>query len=79
MDLTPLGNQFVIKPSHGGGSEGVILGASSLDQILRARMEFPDRNIWFKSTVTPRTIQGRPPGSACFTLSAGPIPAGGIR
>ncbi|MFN8405674.1 MAG: hypothetical protein U0V48_19290, partial [Anaerolineales bacterium] len=25
FDLSPLGNHFVIKPSHGGGSEGVIL------------------------------------------------------
>jgi len=59
-DLTPLGSQFVIKPSHGGGSEGVILGASSLDQILRARMEFPDQKYLVQAAVTPRTIQGRP-------------------
>ncbi|MCC6500519.1 MAG: hypothetical protein IT313_09670 [Anaerolineales bacterium] len=60
LDLTPLGNQFVIKPSHGGGSEGVILGASSLDQILRARMEFPAQKYLVQATVAPRTIQGRP-------------------
>jgi len=60
LDLTPLGNHFVIKPSHGGGSEGVILGAFSLDQILRARMEFPEQKYLIQSTITPRTIQGRP-------------------
>ena len=60
LDLTPLGSQFVIKPSNGGGSEGVVLGASSLDQILRARMEFPRQKYLVQSTVTPRTIQGRP-------------------
>ncbi|RIK32625.1 MAG: hypothetical protein DCC56_02090 [Anaerolineae bacterium] len=60
LDLTPLGNQFVIKPSHGGGSEGVILGASSLDQILRARMEFSAQKYLVQATVAPRTIQGRP-------------------
>ena len=60
LDLTPLGNQFVIKPSNGGGSAGVILGASSLEQILRARMEFPDQKYLLQATVTPRTIQGRP-------------------
>lgn len=60
LDISPLGSQFVIKPSHGGGSEGVILGASSLDQILRARMEFPEQKYLVQSTVTPRTIQGRP-------------------
>jgi hypothetical protein len=59
-DLKPLGNQFVIKPSHGGGSEGVVLGASSLEQILRARMTFPAQKYLVQATVTPRTIQGRP-------------------
>ena len=59
LDLAPLGNQFVIKPSHGGGSEGVVLGASSLDQILRARMEFPSQKYLVQSTISPRTIQGR--------------------
>ena len=60
LDLTPLGNQFVIKPSNEGGGEGVILGASSLDQILRARMEFPEQKYLIQSTIMPRTIQGRP-------------------
>lgn len=60
FDLSPLGNHFVIKPSHGGGSEGVILGASSLEQVLRARMEFPQQKYLVQSTITPRTIQGRP-------------------
>lgn len=60
FDISPLGSQFVIKPSNGGGSEGVVLGASSLDQILRARMEFPEQKYLVQSTITPRTIQGRP-------------------
>lgn len=60
LDLTPLGDQFVIKPSHGGGGEGVILGAFSTDQILRARMEFPEQKYLIQETVTSRTIQGQP-------------------
>jgi hypothetical protein len=60
LDLSPLGGQFVIKPSHGGGSEGVILGAFSMDQILRARMEFPEQKYLIQETVTPRTIHGQP-------------------
>jgi hypothetical protein len=60
LDLSPLGDQFVIKPSNGGGGEGVILGASSLDQILRARMEFPEQKYLVQATINPRTIQGRP-------------------
>jgi hypothetical protein len=60
LNLTPLGNQFVIKPSNEGGGEGVILGAFSLEQILRARLQFPEQKYLLQSTVTPRTIQGRP-------------------
>jgi len=60
LDLTPLGDQFVIKPSNGGGGEGVILGAFSMDQIRRARMEFPDQKYLIQETVTSRTIQGQP-------------------
>jgi len=60
LDLTPLGQQFVIKPSNEGGGTGVILGAFSFDQILRARMEFPDQKYLIQSTITPRTIGGHP-------------------
>jgi hypothetical protein len=60
LDLTPLGSQFVIKPSNEGGSSGVILGAFSMDQILRARMEFPEQKYLIQETVTPRTIHGQP-------------------
>ncbi len=60
LDLTPLGDQFVIKPCCGGGGEGVILGAFSIDQIRRARMEFPEQKYLVQATVAPRTIQGQP-------------------
>jgi hypothetical protein len=60
LDLSPLGSRFVIKPSNEGGSEGVILGAFSMDQIRRARMEFPDQKYLVQETVTPRTIHGQP-------------------
>jgi hypothetical protein len=60
LNLTPLGDRFVIKPCCGGGGEGVVLGAFSVDQILRARMEFPEQKYLVQATVAPRTIQGRP-------------------
>jgi hypothetical protein len=60
LDLTPLGHQFVIKPSNEGGSSGVILGASSMEQILRARMQFPEQKYLIQETITPRMIHGRP-------------------
>jgi hypothetical protein len=60
LDLAPLGDRFVIKPSNGGGGEGVILGAFSMEQIRRARMEFPEQKYLIQATVAPRTIQGNP-------------------
>jgi hypothetical protein len=60
FDLTPLGPHFVIKPSNEGGGEGVILGAFSTDQILRARMQFPEQKYLVQATVTPRIIHGQP-------------------
>jgi hypothetical protein len=60
IDLTPLGNNFVIKPSNGGGGEGVIIGASGMDQILRARMEFPEQKYLVQSHITPLIINGKP-------------------
>ena len=60
LDLIPIGHQFVIKPSNEGGGEGVILGAFSMDQILRARMQFPEQKYLIQATIMPRTIHGRP-------------------
>lgn len=60
LDLTPLRPHFVIKPSNGGGGEGVILGAFSMDQIRRARMEFPEQKYLIQATIIPRTIHGQP-------------------
>lgn len=60
IDLTPLGGNFVIKPSNGGGGEGVILGANSVEEILRARMEFPEQKYLVQAHVTPRFLNGKP-------------------
>ncbi len=59
IDLTPLGRNFVIKPSNGGGGEGVILGANSLDEVLRSRMEFPEQKYLLQSYITPQCIHGK--------------------
>jgi hypothetical protein len=60
IDLTPFGENFVIKPSNGGGGEGVIIGASTMEEILQARMEFPEQKYLIQTHVTPRLIKGRP-------------------
>lgn len=60
IDLSPLGKDFVIKPSNGGGGEGVILGANSMDEILKARMEFPEQKYLLQSHVQPQWLEDSP-------------------
>ncbi len=60
IDLTPLGENFVIKPSNGGGGEGVVLGANTVDQILKARMEFPEQKYLIQAHVKPCIINDMP-------------------
>ena len=60
IDLAPFGQNFVIKPSNGGGGEGVIIGASSVEEILRARMEFPGQKYLIQSYITPQVIREKP-------------------
>ena len=60
MDLTPLGGDFVIKPSNGGGGEGVIIGASTMNEILQARMEFPEQKYLVQALVTPAILNETP-------------------
>lgn len=57
IDPSPLGENFVIKPSNGGGGEGVILGANTLEQILHARMEFPEQKYLIQAHVNPQVIE----------------------
>lgn len=59
LDLTPLGPGFVLKPAVGGGGEGVRLNASSMEDIQRARMEFPDQKYLAQAHIAARLIAGR--------------------
>jgi len=60
LDLSPLGCDFVIKPSNGGGGEGVILGANSIEEVLKARMEFPEQKYLLQAHINPETLDGKP-------------------
>lgn len=60
IDLSPLGDNFVIKPAHGGGGEGVIKGASSLKQALIARQEYPADKYLLQANVIPTRLGSRP-------------------
>ena len=58
VDLVPLGTQFTIKPSHGGGSQGVRMGASSFSQVVTARKEYPADTYLLQATIIPRNLAG---------------------
>ena len=59
LDLSPLGEQFVIKPAIGGGGEGVTLQATSLEQVLQARVEYADQKYLIQAYIEPQTLAGR--------------------
>ena len=60
IDLAPLGDNFVVKPSNEGGGEGVHLGKNTLEEILRARMEFPEQKYLVQAHITPQYINNTP-------------------
>ena len=59
LNITPLGSNFVLKPAVGGGGEGVKMNASSLDDIQRARLEYPDQKYLAQENIIARLITGR--------------------
>jgi hypothetical protein len=59
VDLSPLGLPFTIKPSHGGGGDGVIKEATAWEQVLDARQEFPDDHYLLQAYITPVLLDGR--------------------
>ncbi|WKZ35503.1 MAG: hypothetical protein QY332_17980 [Anaerolineales bacterium] len=74
MDLAPLGENFVIKPSNGGGGEGVILGANSIEEILQARMQFPEQKYLIQAHVTPQVIDDEPAWFRVFYANGNAYP-----
>jgi hypothetical protein len=59
VDLSPLGPLFAIKPSHGGGGDGVIVEATTWDQVLAARQQYPDDHYLLQAHITPVPLDGR--------------------
>lgn len=59
IDLSPLGKCFVIKPSCGGGSEGVIIGATSLKDVLVRRKDFPHLKYLLQQTINFQNLDER--------------------
>ena len=59
FDLVSLGTSFTIKPAHGGGGLGVITAATSWEQVLIARQEYPDDQYLLQAQVTSAILDGR--------------------
>lgn len=60
VDLTCLGDCFAIKPVHGGGGQGVCTGATTWDEVLSSRQQFPTDQYLLQSQVYPAMLEGRP-------------------
>jgi hypothetical protein len=74
LNLAPLGPRFVLKPAVGGGGEGVTMNASSIDDIRRARLEFPDQKYLVQEQVQARTFSGREAWFRIFYVGGACIP-----
>jgi len=60
LDLAPLGGSFSIKPAHGGGGDGVIIEASSADEVTAARRQYPADMYLLQTRVRPIRAGARP-------------------
>lgn len=60
LDLKPYGDAYALKPAHGGGGAGVVVGSLTWEQILEVRQEHPQDQYLLQARVVPDTIQGRP-------------------
>jgi hypothetical protein len=59
IDLASVGQRFIIKPAYGGGGDGVIIEATSLNQVVAARQEFPSQRYLLQAQVTPAQLGSR--------------------
>jgi hypothetical protein len=60
LDLSPLGEKFIVKPAHGGGGEGVVLEVSTIGQVLEARQAHPQDYYLLQTHIEPVQLACRP-------------------
>lgn len=58
IPLDKVGTPFVMKPARGGCGDGVILDARSVDDIQKARQQFPDDKYLVQEKICPVQING---------------------
>lgn len=60
IDLCDLGERFVIKPAQGGGGEGVLLQATTWEEVMAARQEYPHDQYLLQEFIVPVQLGVRP-------------------
>lgn len=60
IDLFPLGEQFTIKPAHGSGGVGVMMNATSWEQVLSVRQEHATDKYLLQAHIDPKMVEMRP-------------------
>ncbi|HUV90256.1 MAG TPA: hypothetical protein VMY80_11425 [Anaerolineae bacterium] len=60
VDVSPLGERFIIKPAHGGGGAGVVTEATSLSQVIAARQEYSHDRYLLQAHIVPARCDSRP-------------------
>lgn len=59
MELELLGEKFIVKPAHGGGGEGISTQASSWEQVLEVRKEYPDDTYLLQNFIVAKELAGK--------------------
>ena len=59
LDLAALGDSFDVKPAHGGGGRGVVLRATSIEQVRLARQEYAADTYLLQTHVVPIQVDDR--------------------
>jgi hypothetical protein len=60
IDLSPLGGQFTIKPSHGSGGIGVRTGITTWEQVQATRQEHATDRYLLQANIVPKQLIDRP-------------------
>jgi glutathione synthase/RimK-type ligase-like ATP-grasp enzyme len=74
LNLAPFGARFVLKPAVGGGGEGVKMNASTMEDVQRARLEFPDQKYLVQEQVDARVLHGQDAWFRIFYVGGDCIP-----
>jgi hypothetical protein len=60
IELLELGEQFTIKPAHGSGGVGVMINATSWEQVKTVRQEHATDHYLLQAHITPVELDNRP-------------------